>query len=219
MKHANGLTAFSLMRNVLALFSVLILAQYSEGSTPSSRETSCMSEAKNPGLTSELLAQRGSNPKERAKMGSAPLALTDKPVRCTLEPSSEKKDEHPPTVSEIVKKLAPSRKLLLVVKDLRTNVQPGVIYSLYLDLPDRASPQVAEAHFAGSINFFNALVTENPAKAARSERFMSFDVTQLMKTLSSRHKLKEKPTLTIVPEGHPVSASKPLIGEISLFEQ
>jgi len=218
MKHASGFTVFGFMRNVVALFSVLTLTQYSEGSTPSSTEISCMSE-ENPDRTSELLARQASNPKERAKMGSAPLSLTDKPVRCTLEPSPEKKEERPPTVSEVVKKLAPSRKLLLVVKDLRTNVQPGVIYSLYLDLPDGASPKVAEAHFVGSVNFFNALVTENPTKSAKSERFMSFDVTQLMKTLSSKDKLKEKPTLTIVPEGQPVSASKPLIGEISLVEQ
>ena len=37
---------------------------------------------------------------------------------------------------------------------------------------------------------------------------MSFDVTQLVKTLSSKDKLKEKPTLTIVPERQPVPASE-----------
>ena len=50
------------------------------------------------------------------------------------------------------------------------------------------------------------------------ERFTSFDVTQLVKTLSAHDKLTEKPSLMIVPDVEPVSASKPLIGEISLVE-
>jgi hypothetical protein len=66
--------------------------------------------------------------------------------------------------------------------------------------------------------FFDPLVSENPTKVPRSERFTSFDVTQLVKTLSAHDKLTETPTLTIVPDVEPVSASKPLIGEISLVE-
>lgn len=217
MKYAIGSKGLGFMP-IVALLSVFTPAQYSDCSTLSSTETFCMSE-KNQDSTSEPLARRVSTPKERAKMGSALLSLTDKPVRCTLEPSSEKKEERPPTVPDVVKTLAPGRKLFLVVKDLRTNVQPGVTYSLYLDLPDGASPQTAEAHFAGTVNFFNALVTGNPTKTSKSERFISFDVTQLVKTLSLKDKLKEKTTLTIVPDGQPVSASKPLIGEISLVEQ
>ncbi len=225
MRFAIESTASGFLRNVVALLSVLTLAQSSVSSTPGLAEISPMSQ-KNPDSTSGPIAQQTPKPRVRAKMEATSLSLKDKPVRCTLEPISKRpppaaatEQERSPTVPEMVKALAPDRKLLLVVKDLRTNVQPGVIYNLFLDLPDGASSQVADEHFAGSLNFFNAIVAEKPEKAAKSERFVSFDITDLARKLVADGKLKEKPVLTVVPDGKPVSRSKPLIGEVTLVEQ
>jgi tyrosinase len=152
-------------------------------------------------------------------MSTEHLDLSDKAVTAKLAPTPPKKGEQPVSLADVVKGLTGDRKLFLVVKDLRTNTQPGVTYSVYLDLPVGATPELTRKHYVGTINFFNASVARDPAKAAKSDRFQSFDVTKLVKTLSASGKLGEKLTVSVVPDDLPDLKSKPRIGELSLVEQ
>jgi hypothetical protein len=155
----------------------------------------------------------------RAKVGTTPVALSDKPIHVTLEPQPEREGEEPIPIPARVKSLGAGRRLYLILKNLRTNAQPGVVYSIYLELPSGASREVSESHHVGTINFFDAVDRDGGRGAKKRDRFVSFDVTDLAKELRSKGKLKEKPTLTIVPAGQPAAAAKPVIGEITLVEQ
>jgi hypothetical protein len=195
------------MRAILILSSVTFLAGMSGAGERDVRD--------GPGSD----APKSQSPKVRARMGSDHITLGQKPVTVELSSVPAPKGERALTLPETVRALASDRKLYLVVRDLRTNAQPGVTYSLYLDLPPRASPEAAQKHFAGNVNFFSATVTDDPAKAESSDRFVSFDVTPLLKALDADGKLKDVVTLTIIPDDTPAAAAKPWIGEVSLLEQ
>ena len=58
------------------------------------------------------------------------------------------------------------------------------------------------------------------AEAGRSDpRFLSFDVTRLLKSLQSQNALGENATVTIVPAGKPRAGARPVISAISLVAQ
>jgi hypothetical protein len=118
--------------------------------------------------------------------------------------------------------LAPSKRLYLVLRNLKADAQPGVLYHLYLELPPGADPTKAQAHYVGQIQFFDAAYHgEHDSGAAGNapDKFYSFDVTQLVKSLRLKKKLSDRPNLSIVPIGQPEEAAKPVIGEITLVEQ
>jgi len=157
--------------------------------------------------------------KERARAQTVPVELKDKPVTCRLVPVPEKTGAPSPPLPEIARQLQPGRKLVLVVGDQRTNVPPGVIYRLYLDLPVDVAPDAREAFLVGRLNFFNATTADDPLKAPKSERFVSFDVTPVTKALSAQGRLKSESTVTIIPDATPTQGSRPIIGQIKLIER
>jgi tyrosinase len=149
-----------------------------------------------------------------AEAVSHTVSLERGPVRLTLEHSATNKNR---LLSEELTSLGTERGLYLVLKDLQTNAQPGVLYDIYLDLPESASTKEGNANYVGSINFFDA---EHPAHAdAPSQKFYSFDVTDLARSLQSKGGVPEKPTVTIAPAGEAADTAKPVIGQVSLVEQ
>ena len=110
------------------------------------------------------------------------------------------------------------RKVYLVAKGLGTDEPPETIYRIYLGLPQGVAPNPDELYYVGSLNFFNA--SSRGAQAAKPDpRFLSFDVTSLLKTLQSRNALGDNATVTIVPASKPRAGAKPVIGEIALVAQ
>jgi tyrosinase len=100
----------------------------------------------------------------------------------------------------------------LVVRNLQIKAQPGVIYSLYLNVPDGASAAVRQAHKAGDLNFFQAMPgmeMDGPT------RFVSYDITGLVKRLGASV-VSGATTLTVTPSGEPAAGSEPVIGSISI---
>jgi tyrosinase len=143
---------------------------------------------------------------------TTPIKLGAGPTQVKLEPVPSKKDEAALPLRARVKALPAEHHLYLVAKDLRTDVQPGVLYHVYLDLPAKASKKQMEAHHVGHLNFFAA-----PVKGGKG--FVSFDITQLAKDLHAKDLLKETTTLTFLPAGEPGADAHPMIGEVSLTEQ
>jgi hypothetical protein len=154
----------------------------------------------------------------RARMKADHLALSSKPVRCKLEPVSDV-NEKPATVASLVASLPPGKKLYVVLRDFRTNMQPGVLYTAYLNLPENAPPEIAREHAFGVVNFFNASISADPVNATKSDRFISFDITRLAKKLRSKGRLKDQAVVTLVPAGVSNADAKSIIGEITLVEQ
>ena len=139
---------------------------------------------------------------------SAGVALGAGPVTVTLAPATGK------ALSARVASAGEGRKVYLVAKGLGADEPPETIYQIYLGLPQGVAPDPAAIYYVGSLNFFNAV------GVGRSDpRFLSFDVTALLKTLQSRNSLGDNTTVTIVPANTPRVSAKPVIGEVALVEQ
>jgi hypothetical protein len=149
------------------------------------------------------------------------MALGAGPVRVNLEPAAAPEGVAG-TLSERVKSLAAEKKLYLVLRGLRAEAQPGVLYHVYLDLPEGTPLEKGHPHYAGAINFFDATAHgdhEGAVEAKGMPKFYGLDVTSITKSLQQSGLLTEKPALTIAPSGTPAEDAKPVIGEISLVAQ
>jgi tyrosinase len=149
----------------------------------------------------------------------APIPLGSSPVRASLEPPAGTAAAAASVLPNRVRALPASRRLYLVIRDLQTDAQPGVLYHVYLELPASAAANQTEQYHVGTINFFAAMGHDHAAAAAGTPRFYSFDITDLAKKLQSKNQLSAKPTVTIAPDGQPAADAKPVVGEISVVEQ
>lgn len=156
---------------------------------------------------------------------AAPISLAARRTDVELEPPPGAESE---PLAARVEDMAGGRRLFLVLRDLQTDVQPGVLYHVYLEAP-AAEGQPPEAHLVGSINFFDAEDHEDhggadaegatPADAARPEKFHSFDVTELVRRLAAADRLSGTPRVTIAPADAPAAEAEPLVGEVRLVER
>lgn len=141
--------------------------------------------------------------------------LTRGPLRLSLEVKVPVLQRKP--LSEHVKTLRPEKKLYLVIRNLHADAHPGVIYHVYLDLPEGTAPKNAAQYRVGAINFFDAVPHPGHGGGLESNaanKFYSFDVTDIAKQV-----LKDKPSVTIAPLNEPAAEARPIVGEISLAEQ
>ena len=146
-----------------------------------------------------------------ATSAAAPVELGAGPVSVKLVPAAPAK-----ALSARVATIGRDRKVYLVAKGLGTEEPPETIYQIYLGLPQGVAPDPNGNYYVGSLNFFNAV----KRGAARSDpRFLSFDVTALLKALQSRNALSDQASVTIVPANTPRAGAKPVIGELTLVEQ
>lgn len=102
----------------------------------------------------------------------------------------------------------------LVIRDLQINAQPGVIYSLYLDVSEGASDEALQAHKVGDLNFFQAMPG---MEMNEPNRFVSYDITELVKRLGTSGS-SGRVSLTIIPTGEPAAGSEPAIGSITIHK-
>jgi tyrosinase len=141
------------------------------------------------------------------------------PTRVALEPVASAPGAG--SLPERARGLSANRRLYLVVRDIRAAVAPGVMYNVYLDLPTASAPSDATPHHVGSIGFFGAVPHEgHPMDGAVPDpRFISFDVTEVVRDLQARQLLADKPVVTIAPVGRPAANAQAVIGALSLAEQ
>ena len=138
------------------------------------------------------------------------VALGSKAVSVTLEPPTASPAA---SFSSHVANLA-SKRMYVVASSLQTDVPPGVLYGIYVNLPEGTAEAKRDAYRLGTINFFGAM-----AHAHRtSQKFVSFDITDMVKNLQKTRALNEKPVVTIIPMGAAGDA-KPVVGQLSLVEQ
>jgi tyrosinase len=102
----------------------------------------------------------------------------------------------------------------LVVRDLQVKSQPGVLYEIYLDLPQGASAETREAHKVGSLSFFTAMPG---MRMDEPTRFVSYDISALVKKLGDAA-VSGPINLTVSASGQPAEGSQPVIGSISIVK-
>jgi tyrosinase len=144
---------------------------------------------------------------ERAAV-KTPIPLGPGPVRVALEPK--------PGVETAIG--TPGKRTYLVVKGLQADVQPEVLYHVYLELPAGGNAKREDLH-VGILNFFDAVKHDHDAAGGQVfPKAVSFDVTDVVKNLRAKKQLSAKPSLTILPVGQPAASAKPVVGEMSLVE-
>ena len=123
----------------------------------------------------------------------------------------------PPPVS--VPAPMPGQKVFLVLNNLSTDIQPGVIYEVYLEAP--AKNGGTQAYPIGALSFFSAMRAMNGMGSgmAMASRARSFDITALASTLATQGRLEASPAITFVPVGKPASQAQPLIGSVAVAIQ
>jgi len=158
----------------------------------------------------------------RAIAPSGAVELSSAPIQVSLEapPGPEAASV---SLKDRVKQLKPGKHLYVVAKNLRADVQPGVLYHVYFDLPPGTKPKPGkrDPHYIGTLNFFDAMTTDHGggSEAMASDTFLSFDATRVAKNLHLTKRLSTKPTLTIAPAKQPEADAKPVVGEITVVEQ
>ncbi len=116
----------------------------------------------------------------------------------------------------------PGKRTFLVVKDLHTWAQPGVLYDIYVS-PTRGGV-LNNASYAGAINFFDAQFHDHGHGAmgvALGQNLNSFDITDLLRRIvrTGNPNARQSLLVTIVPGGKPAADAKPLVGSIELVRQ
>ena len=162
-------------------------------------------------LTNASLVGRGYRGESGEVMtiaSSGPIVLGKGPAQVVLTGKS---------LAARAEALAPGRRIYLVLRQLRASEPPGVLYHVYLDLPAGATPAKGDIHFAGTLNFYDAVPLQGEAGA--SSKFRSFDVTDLVQTLQRRKALSDPTTVTIIPSGIPASGAQASVGKAEIVEQ
>jgi tyrosinase len=146
------------------------------------------------------------------------IVIPRTPLRVNLTPPPPRPQVKTLLLSEQVKALEPTKSVYLVLKDARAAAAPGVVYGVYLDLPEGAAPSESSANYVGTINFFGVTMMGDKM-AAMKPRTFSLDVTDQIKALSAKGALGATPAVTLVPQGEPNETAKPTIGQIQLVSQ
>jgi len=152
-----------------------------------------------------------------AATGGIPIEPTG--TRVTLSPAPTAAAAAPAPFTARVEALPAEKQLYLVIKNFRADMQPGVVYQVYLDLPPAGAPNTGEGHYVGTLNFFGVVPHDGHEGHAGSSAAITFDVTELAKRLKAEGELSDTPTVTIVPSGMPAEEAKPVVGEIAIVEQ
>lgn len=152
--------------------------------------------------------------------GSGAIGLSDKRVRVPLESAPAIAEGRAP-VGKLSVPASPHR-LYLVVRDLQAVSQPGTLFHIYLDLPDGVAPKPNDPRHIGTVNFYNAIrEARGPEATGAGSRGVdeSYDITDVVKRLTARRMLADRPSVTIIATNPPEKASEPSIGLIEVVEQ
>ncbi len=156
---------------------------------------------------------------------AAPLSLGAAPTRGNIElvmpPLTRGGAAPAQTFAARMATVDPKRSVFMVLRRLKTDLQPGTIYNIFLGLPEGLAPEQGKEHLVGTINFFDAGHGDhNAAGAGTADKFVSFDITELAARLRARNLLNtNKLAVTFVPVDTPDAAAQPLVGAMEIVEQ
>lgn len=121
------------------------------------------------------------------------------------------------------------QRIYLNLADIEGEANPGIVYAVYVNLPEEAPEQARAAHLAGVVSFFGIELTTpqgaaESAEAAHAMRY-SFDITRLVDRLRAqgdwdpdRLRVSVQP-LGEEPEAEAAAAPPPIrVGTFSIYQ-
>lgn len=150
--------------------------------------------------------------------GPGPVELGAAPVRIPLTVQQTGAAQSKSLLQHF-EALTPQEEIFLVLRKLQAEVQPGVLYNIYLNLPEGAAPEKQPELLLGAVNFFESMPHADHAEGP-TPRFYSFELSQVLSKLKAAgHPQSGETTVTIVPAGKPGGEAKPIIGQITVVKQ
>ena len=158
------------------------------------------------------------------------VGATERPVTLTGVTTATGVPVSPPTgpASRTDESLGPPQRVYLNVENIEGDANPGLLYGVYVNLPEGEPPDPDGAHLAGTMSFFGIEASaaeddDDRIEAPHSLRHV-FDITPLVATLSAQgHWDPEHLRVTFSPIGIEDEAASALavppvrIGRVSLF--
>jgi tyrosinase len=149
-----------------------------------------------------------SMPNETLATNEKKLSLGDKALSVKLQPK-----EAPAAARALARSLRDtSRTRWLVIRDIATNVEPGVVYNVFARSATARAAGPSKNLYIGSINFFNS--EERDGKPPRDVKFV-FNLTEKLAGKEDIDPLN----YFIVPAGSPEADAQPVVGKIELIER
>lgn len=121
----------------------------------------------------------------------------------------------------------PQTRRHLLLRGLTASAQPGVTYSVYIDLPPGATPAANDPRRVGTVNFYAArppgapVAADGPTPRETNDEklFFSFDLTTAIASSSRRGLLLPQTTVTFIPDGRPEADARVVVGRLELVDQ
>jgi hypothetical protein len=142
---------------------------------------------------------------------SEPTVLQAAPVQLELKRAGDGGRESGQALASVLASRRPDRRPTLVLRGLRAETPPGVLYHLYLGLEPGESPAPDDPRHIGVVNFFDA--------ERGKPGFYSFDLERALEALRAAGPLPEPLTVTVIPAGAPDAEARPVIGSAELVLQ
>jgi tyrosinase len=136
------------------------------------------------------------------------LNLGSKALNVTLQAK-----EAPATAAALARRLTETDKTRwLVIRDIETNIEPGVVYDVFARPASAGSAEPPEQLYIGSINFFNS--EQRDGQPPRDVKFV-FNLTEKLAGKGDIDPL----SYSIIPAGDPDANAQPVVGKIELIER
>lgn len=101
----------------------------------------------------------------------------------------------------------------VILDGLSTNVDPNVLFDVFIDLPSSAGPDEKLKHYVGTFSFFGAEGHHSHGAGP------NFEVTEVVQALGQSGSLKPESVITIIPIGVPSIDASPSVSRIQLVAQ
>lgn len=133
-------------------------------------------------------------------------------VRIVLRPPQDLARLAP---GELLRRAVVSRRLILLLCDLRAAETPETLFNIYLNLLERADQASRASHLLAQFNFFSAVRPGDTTMPV----WQSFDITHAVGTLAEQGVLDTEATLTILAARTFDPESRPNVGHIAIVQQ
>lgn len=133
-------------------------------------------------------------------------------VRIVLRPPQDLVRVAP---GELLRRAVVSRRVILLLCDLRAAETPETLFHIYLNLPERADQASRASHLLAQFNFFEAVRLGDTTMPI----WQSFDVTDAVRTLAEQRVIETEVTLTILAAQTFDLDSRPNVGRIAIVQQ
>ena len=119
------------------------------------------------------------------------------------------------TPGEVLRRVMASRRLMLLLCDLRAAQTPETVFHVYLNLPNAADAATRQRHLLAQFNFFGAIRPDDTTTPV----WQSVDVTHAVRTLAEQGMLETEATLTILAARPFDPDSRPSVGRLAIVQQ